>query len=395
MGQDIRFIVLTGDEAFGAEVRSMLLKQDGVKILAEVEEPALLPQAVQQFPVDALLVNLDPTPDTILPILGDIANANRDLAIFTASQSTDGQLILKAMRTGVREFFPKPIDAEVLGEAIRKITVDRVEATPQGSLITVVGTSGGVGATLIATNLAVELTSLAEGKVTVVDLDYRYGQVATLMDVDPKYSLADLCSSPEMLEPQVIGRALMNHSTGVQVLGRPNHLTEADTITAAACVGVCSNLLALSEYVVADGPTRFDVGSKSVLALSDFTLLIIQQSVPCVRNALRIIESMRENGYNLDRAKLVCNRIGRGACHLSLNDVTETLGLKLFASLPDDWEAASSAINLGEPLVVHSPKSKLRIAIREIAERLHKPDSETDDRDARKQSLIGRIFAAD
>jgi pilus assembly protein CpaE len=240
----------------------------------------------------------------------------------------------------------------------------------------------------------VELAAIVSEQVTVVDLDYRFGQVATLLDVDPKYTLADLCGSPEALDPQVIGRALTKHKTGVQVLSRPAHLAEADTITAAACMGVFSHLLQLSEYVIADGPTRFDVAGKSVLALSDTTLLVVQLSVPCVRNAMRILNNMCENGYNSERVKLICNRTGRGAGQLSVDDVTETLGLEAFASIPDEWETVSGAINLGEPLLVHSPKSKVRLALQEIAGRLHSPDSQSDDKDTRKQSLIGRIFAS-
>jgi pilus assembly protein CpaE len=294
---------------------------------------------------------------------------------------------------GVKEFLPKPIDVDALKEAIDRVTVTRVETTTQGRLITVVGSSGGVGTTMITTNLAAELAALTEGKVSVVDLDYRYGQVATLLDVDPKYTLADLCGSPEALEPQVVARALADHSSGVQVLARPNHLAEADTITAAACMGVFSNLIQLSDYVISDGPTRFDVSGKSVLALSDMTLLIVQALVPCVRNARRIIQSMRDNGYNLERAHLICNRIGRGSGHLSVDDVTESLGLNLFATIPDDWDVASGAINLGEPLLSYSPKSKLRIAIQEIAERLYAPDFQADERGVPKHGLIGRIFA--
>jgi pilus assembly protein CpaE len=159
-------------------------------------------------------------------------------------------------------------------------------------------------------------------------------------------------------------------------------------------MGVFSTMMHMNEYVVADGPMRFDIGAKSILSLSDVNLLVVQLLVPCVRNALRIIENMRENGYNLDRTKLVCNRVGREAGHLSVAHVTETLGLELFASIPDDWPSVSGAINLGEPLLTHGPKTKVRLAIQEIAERLHRDDSQTDDKDARnKKGFIGRMFA--
>ena len=192
----------------------------------------------------------------------------------------------------------------------------------------------------------------------------------------------------------MVTRALVKHSTGVQVLCRPNQFAEADNIIAAACMGMFSTLLNMNEYVVTDGPTRFDLGAKSVLALSDVNLLLVQQLVPCVRNAQRILENMRDHGYNLDRTKLVCNRIGREAGHLSVPAVCETLGLELFASLPDDWSAVSGAINLGEPLRSHGPKTKIRLAIQEIAERLHRGYSPTDDKDKRpKKGFIARCLA--
>ncbi|MEK7757601.1 MAG: hypothetical protein AAB385_10365, partial [Planctomycetota bacterium] len=65
-----------------------------------------------------------------------------------------------------------------------------------------------------------------------------------------------------------------------------------------------------------------------------------------------------------------------------------------YASIPDDWSTVSGAINLGEPLLTHGPKSKVRLAIQEIAERLHRGDGQTDDKNARhKKSFIGRCLA--
>jgi len=394
MRRDLKFIVLNDHEEFALQLRAMLLKFEGVKILAEVEEPAMLAHAVEQFPVDVLLVNLDPHPEALLPIVADVAAAHPNLSVFAASVSSDGPLILKVMRLGVKEFLCKPIDAAALGEAIERVASHRVESVKQGRLITILGAAGGVGASTLSVNLGVELAAFALGNVTVVDLDYRFGQVATLLDLEPNYTLADLCGAPDHLETAVVTRALAKHSSGVQVLSRPTSFNDADNITAAACMGMFSTLLNMNEYIVVDGPTRFDLGAKAVLALSDVSLLVVQLLVPCVRNAQRILENMRENGCNLERTKLVCNRVGREAGHLSVAHVSETLGLELFASIPDDWPAVSGAVNLGEPLLSYGPKTKVRLAIQEIAEWLHRGDSQADDKHARhKKGFIGRILA--
>ena len=387
-------MILNADESFGLELRSMLLRLDGAKIVAEVDEPALLVQAVAQFPVDILVVNLDPQPEALLPTVSEVIAARPTLQVFALSTCTDGPLILKVMRLGVKEFLPKPLDEHGLAEAIGRIEVQRADSNAQGRLITVIGTAGGVGATVLATNLAVELAALATHDVTVVDLDYRFGQAATLLDMEPNYTLADLCSG-DHLEPAIVARAMSRHASGVNVLSRPNHFSEADTMTAASCVGVLTALLNMNEYVVSDGPTRFDLGARSVLALSDVNLLLVQLLVPCVRSAQRILENMRSAGYNLDRTKLVCNRIGRDSGHLSVSRVSETLDLDVYATIPDEWGVVSGAINLGEPLATHSPKSKARAAIQEIAARLYRGDTASDDKAGQKKekSLIGRIFA--
>ncbi len=393
MGLDVKFLIMHRNEAFAAELRAMLSQFEGVKVVAEVDEPALLAQAVKQFPVDIVVADLDPAPETVLPILSEVMSEEGAPAVFATSELTDGPLILKVMRLGVREFLPKPIEGTSLLEATEKVSAQRPAHARSGKLITVMGSAGGVGATMLATSLAVELASLAERPVTVVDLDYRYGQVATFLDIEPKYTLADLCGTPEQLEPHVMNRALAAHSSGVKILARPANFAESDVITAAACVGVLSNLMSMCDYVVADGPARFDNGAQPMLALSDVNLLVVQLLIPCVRNAMRMIDSFKESGASLDRTKLVVNRVGRDSGHVTVEHVSETLGLPVFTTLPDDWATVSGAINLGEPLKTHSPKSKVRQAVEEIAHCLHNPGGHADDKEARKKGLIGRIFA--
>ncbi len=393
MPQDVRFIIVNADDALRSDLRAILVNSSGFKIVAEVDEPALLERAVKQFQVNAVLINLDPCPEAVLPVVAEVVAASEDLTFIATSSSTDGKLILEAIRLGIKEFLPKPIEAKTLAETIDRINSSRTATAPVGKLISIMGASGGVGATMLATNLAAELAGLASGPVTVVDLDFRYGQVATLLDVSPTYTLADLCQSPEQLEAQVIERALVKHASGLQVLSRPASLAQAETITAASCVGLLSSLLQFNDYVVLDGPTRFDLNAMHLLDLSDTNFLVVQQLVPTVRNAQRILDDLSGHGYSPERTQLICNRVGRDANTLSVNDVASTLDLSAFATIPDDWQTVSAAVNLGETLQQHGPKTKVREAIQEVAQRLHSPVSESDDKDTQKKGLIGRIFA--
>ncbi|HRX85930.1 MAG TPA: AAA family ATPase [Phycisphaerae bacterium] len=390
----VRIVVFNSDDSFAAPLRSTLLGLAGVKIIAEVDEPALLPQALERFRCDLLVAHLDPAPETVLPVLAELAAGESGVPIFAVSESTDGQLILSAMRSGIREFLTKPIDGAVLAEAIGKVASTTRGAEKHGALITVIGGAGGVGATTLAVNLAVELSELAAGSVAVVDLDHRFGQVATALDVEPTYTMADLCDSPEQLERQMIERALMRHDSGTRVLSRPLHFAQADNITAAHCVGVLSALTAIHDYVVVDGPTRFDYGSKAVLDIADYNLLVFQLVVPTVRSVHRMLGGMREVGFNLDRMRLLCNRVGCEGGGITLDDVNATLGMDVFAQIPDDWVAVNQAMNVGEPLATAAPKSKVRQAIRSIAQMLHDPEGEAAEAPAARKrgGLFSKIF---
>lgn len=371
----VRVILFNADEAYQSTLRNTLMSFENVRIVAELDEPAMLAHVVEQIGADVVIVHLDPNPEMVLSIAGQLIPSNPNINIFAISESTDGQLILSAMRQGFREFLTKPLDTELLREAIQKISSSGEEGENFGRMVACLGTAGGVGTTCLATNLAVELSDLSSGDVTAVDLDYRFGQVATMLDLNPSYTIADLAHSHERLEEQVVQRTLVKHSSGTYVLSRPTHFTQSDNITAANCVSVLTTLLTMNQYVVVDGPNRYDVGASSILDLADVTLLVMQLNVPAVRNAQRILQGMEEAGFNPERAKLICNRIGRDNGSLTVADVEATLDRKVFTTIPEDPITVGSAVNLGEPLIARDPKAKVRTAIRDLAVQIHAPET--------------------
>jgi pilus assembly protein CpaE len=266
----------------------------------------------------------------------------------------------------------------MVAKALDKITALSESTQERGTLISVMGTVGGVGASTVAMNLAVELAEFAKRKsVALVDLDFRFGQLNTMLDLQPDYTIADLCDTPEKIDSGVIEKAMVKHNTGIHLLARPNHFAEADQITAAHCAAVLSSLQQMYEYVVVDGPNRYDPGGLAVLDLADMNLVVIQLLVTSVRNVHRMFDELREGGYNMDRFHLICNRVERDANNLEISHVEETLKKDVAYQLPDDWRTVSTAVNMGVSLKEYSVKSKIRTAIHNLARMIAEPDGET------------------
>jgi pilus assembly protein CpaE len=403
-------IIVNTDEEATPELRALLLSVEGVKIVAELDEPVLVAQALQQFPAEILLLHLDPNPAAMMEAVAPLIAERKDqIAAIAMTENRDAELVVRAMRAGMREFLWKPFPPEQLSEILRRVGRETpVAARPAGRLIPVVGCCGGVGATTIATNLAVELaqleangssaagaagrpegdrplppgecgrlarqqagdgrmTAAARPRVAVVDLDFRFGQVAMFLDAQPAYTIAELCDSPEHVEAQMIERVVFKHPSGVHVLAQPADLEQAERISAAQCAGVLAALLEHYDFVVVDGPIRLDPTARAVFDMTDVYLLVLQLLVPPVRNADRLLSELRRGGYNLDQVRLVCNRFGRESGYLEPADVEATLNRKLYWTLPDDWKTASTAVNVGTPLLDFAPKSKLRAAFQQMA----------------------------
>ncbi len=392
MRQSVRAIIFNADEDYSAALRSDLLSIDGMHIVAEVDEPALIEQAIAQFPAEILIAHLDPVLDATLPVVTQITQNNPQLAVFVVSEKTDGQYILQAMRAGIREFLTKPVDRKLLAEAVEKLVSHQNAPIQMGRLISILGTIGGAGASSLAVNLAAELAAIAgQDRVALVDLDFRYGQLGTMLDLQPSYTIADLCDTPEQLDESMITKAMMKHDSGVQLLARPNSFTQADQITAAHCASVLSTLQQMYDYVVVDGPMRFDPGGLAVLDMADINILLIQLLVTSVRNVHRIIEELRDSGYNLGRFKLICNRVGRESAHLEVAHVEQTVNMKVAHQIPDDWKSVGSSINMGTPLSEAAPKSRVRTSIHELAQNI--ADPETNAEQNNKNNFFSRIFS--
>ncbi len=376
----MRVIVVNTDEEVAPDLRAVLLSIDGVRIVAEIDEPAMLAQAVSQLPAEVLLLHLDPNAAAMMDIVAPVIEETRGrLAAVAMTEDRDAELVMRAMRAGMKEFLWKPFPPEQLAETLQRIGGEMAGSNRKlGRLIAVVGTSGGVGATQLTTNLAVELTQIenwegasgpeARPRVAAIDMDLRFGQVAMQLDIQPTYTIAELCETAEQIDAHMIDRAMCKHSTGVHVLARPSDFAQAEQINAAQAAGVLAALQEHYDFLVVDLPPRFDSSARSVYDMADTYLLVLQLLVPSVRNADRILRELGSTGYATERVRLVCNRHGRESGYLDQEDVEATLDRKIDFIIPDEWKTSAAAVNVGAPLLTMAPRARLRQAYAKIAQ---------------------------
>ncbi|MBI5865482.1 MAG: hypothetical protein HZB38_13435 [Planctomycetes bacterium] len=413
MSKNVRVIIVNTDEEVSADLRAVLLSISGVKIVAEIDEPALLPQALDSFPAEALLIHLDPAPAAMMDVVAPLIEARKNrVSAIAMTEDKDPDLLLRALRCGVKDILHKPFPPDQLRDVLLRVAGEGGTTGKRlGRLISVVGTGGGVGATQIATNVGVEIAQLDTWKgqpesggrprVAVVDLDFRTGQVATQLDAQPTYTIAELCETAEQIDTQMIERAVYKHPTGVHVLARPTDIAQIERISAGQCAGALAALQEHYDYLVVDLPARFDPTTRAVFDMSDIYMLAFQLLVPYVRTADRMLQDLLNTGYAMDRVKLVCTRYDGSTGYLELSDVEATLKRKVDFLIPSEWKTSAGAVNMGSPLLLMAPKSKLRLAYRAIATAIASSGQDDDQPGAApgsaapvaRKGLFGGLFA--
>jgi len=91
---------------------------------------------------------------------------------------------------------------------------------------------------------------------------------------------------------------------------------------------------------------------------------------------------------------LVVNRQSPDNALLGTEDLEQCLSKKVAFVVPDDPRTVGAAINMGQPLMTFAPRSKVREAIKVIAEAINAPrDKEADKAGAGRKGLLSKVFS--
>ena len=164
----------------------------------------------------------------------------------------DSSMILCAVQAGANDYLDEKSDlASGLAATIDRISASIQKRAPLGQFTTVVAASGGSGRTLVATNLAVSLAK-SHGRCGLFDLDNRGSDVATLLGLKPRHTIADLCRSIEKLDQRMWEQSLLDHETAVSVLAGPQTWDEARHVTVERIQKIVRFGRSLLPHVVGD-----------------------------------------------------------------------------------------------------------------------------------------------
>lgn len=357
--QKTTVLIVGADQTVEGNLRKAL--QNMAQIVTSAVRPEQVADEFRRVNPGVVLVAVSPQTPHNFGYIYNVTAAGG--VVIVVSQTKDSDLILRAMRSGAREFVVDS-DIDEIQMAVRAQAVD-LESHPDGSVITVFPAKGGVGATMIATNLAGALQRRGL-RVCLIDLDLHLGDVVSFMDIAGSYSIGDLLSNLARLDRDLLETSITKHSSGVAVLAHSGKMEEAEHIKPADIGKLLGVLRQHYDRVIVDGVRGFDEMALAALDASQVLLMVMTQDVPAIRNGQRCLELFGRLGYDQQKVKLILNRYQK-ASKITLEVIADTLKVPVAHTISNDFVSIIDAINRGVLLVEAAPRARLTQDIADLA----------------------------
>jgi len=396
MSNVLRLAIVDPNDTSRDALKTMLLGMEMVWLEAECSRYEFFADVVAQTNPDIGLVAIDNDPEKALSLVARLSESSPDCSVLVVSTSSDGNLILQAMRSGAKEFLTQPVRIEDLIAALGRISERRFgrgDSKPRGSqVIAVAGAIGGVGTTSIAVNLGCALAKNTENTVALVDLDLCLGDADVFLDAIPDYTLVDVAQNVTRLDFTLLKRSLTKHSSGLFLLPRPVQLEDITLITPEDLQRVIGLLKATFTHLVLDLSKSYSSIDLVALETAHHILLVTQLDLPCLRNVVRLMMSFGEMEGMAEKVKIVVNRTGLESGQITLKKAEDTIGREVFWQLPNDYRTMIDVRNNGVPLIEHAPKAPITQAMVGLAESLASDGKAPAEQSVSKKSGWGRLF---
>lgn len=393
----LRAALISTDPGFQDQVRHLLTDpESGVELALEfpVKFTAFDESQVEHLRRQApeiAIVDLEDDPDLGIKFV-QFLNDTSSLRVIAAGPALEPELLLQAMRAGIGDYLPKPVTPDALKEAVERIAVQlgRQDARVRkpGQIFTFFSSKGGSGSTTVAANTAIVLRRLTGKRVLLVDLDLELGEVALALGIQPRFNFVDLVQNFHRMDSGLLASYIEQHESGVHLLSAPFHPERAEVVTPEEIRRILHFLRQHYDYLLVDTPKSFSAMTFAAIDQSDQVFVVANLDLPSLRNIQRGLPMLRRAlPKGEEQIRLVVNRY-KDDLDITLHDVEKTLGLKVYKTLANDFEAVIDSINRGKPVVLNG-KSPYAQDVKAMAAQITGLRSEDDDQ---KKGVMGRVM---
>ncbi len=407
----IRLLVVDDIASTRENLKKLLSFEDDIEVVGTAGDGREGLEASHRLQPDIVLTDVNmPVMDGI-QLTETLAAELPTSPVIIMSVQGERDYLRRAMQAGAREFLVKPFSHDELVAAIRRVyqleqkkgtfLARSVPAQPDpgsgglGEVILVFSGKGGVGTSLIATNLAVALAEETRDRVALVDLDLQFGDIGVLFNLDQSRSITELVDGSIAIDDESLRDVLANGPSGVKVLLAPLSPELADLVTAEHVRAIIGGLRRTFDHVIVDTSSHLTEFNLEVIELAQRVLVITALTIPAIKDAKLTLKVLESLSVNPETTMLVVNRVD-GFADFNQESIEQSLRVPVAVQIPHDQRVVGDSITRGVPFVTAHGDAEVSRAMRDLVSRLRPGRAgttvaDTGERDRkRRKGLFGR-----
>lgn len=286
-----------------------------------------------------------------LEALERLALQHPAVAVILLSEVASPKFLMAAMRAGVREVLPPSQVNDMLPAAVGRVAakLSAAQRTNDGKIHAFIGTSGGSGTTFLATNFGYQLAQ--SHKVLLIDLNLQFGDALSfIQDGKATKTIGDIARDINRLDASLLGASAIHVTPNYHILAAPEEPGQATDIQPEHIDAILELAVAQYQIVLLDMPRQVNAVLMAALDRAASIFLVLQASVPHLRNADKMLAAFRSLDYSRDKVQLILNRYDKRN-EITLDKVKRTLGPLAIHTIANGYRQVSTAINQGVPLI--------------------------------------------
>jgi pilus assembly protein CpaE len=384
-------IYVTGSCDGLAEVAQALEAHDELELVGSSENVQEAAAALAGGHLEAIL---HATRGPLYPAeeLAAIREYTRAPLILLASGDSAGMLE-EALEDSVADLIPLPQLTENVVFAIRKACHHGRRAQNadgrRGRVITVFSPKGGVGKTVVSTNLAATFCKTMGKSTLLLDLDLQFGDAAIMLGLQPDKTIYDLVVAPGELDSEKLAGYTITHASGIDVLPAPLQPEDAELVTEGKLARLLEVARGSYDVIVVDTSPFFHGPMLATLDRTDDLLLLCGLDVPTIKNVRLSLQTLELLSFPSERVGVVLNRSNTNV-GIQRAEVERALETKIRADLPSD-RAVPLGVNRGKPVVLADPGADFAKAIAELAKGLVTDAGKAKKKAAGRKNMFARM----
>jgi pilus assembly protein CpaE len=322
---------------------------------------------------DLLVIETNGNADREISFAREALASQMTKNIFFTSSQMDPKVLLEALRIGAKGFFRQPIDFNEVRETLMRIREEKKalhgdeEPALKGKIVSVIGSKGGAGTSIVAANVAMSLASLEGADAAVfVDVNEVFGDAPLLFNIEHPVDWVEISKNISRLDATYLMTILFKHESGLYVLPGPAAPAEQEEM-GRVMESLLRLMQGLFQYIIVDGGRRLDQLSRSILKLSDRVLVVTQLTLSGIINASRLQKLFQESGRPAaDAVDIVVNRFTKRDAAF-LKEAEKLLNRRIEWCIPNDYRTAMAAIDESKSLMSVDRKAEISLRMLDLA----------------------------